>query len=125
MKRTYVLLGAPVPRTSNVDRSPHKKEIVELLTVGWSPDRIHAYLLFQCEQQYGPTFWRDFFREAKKERASLASGTRDERYRTTVECFDRLPGLDFKQLLSANKISLTTDIKTLDPESPAWNRRLE
>ena len=37
-------------------------------------DRIHAELLFQCEQQYGPTFWRDFFQEAEKERTRLFLG---------------------------------------------------
>jgi len=88
-------------------------------------DRIHAHLLYQCEQEYGPSFWRAFFKEAKKERLALMNGTRDERYQATIECFDRLPGLNFKQLLSSNKISLTTDIKSLDPESPTWDRRLE
>lgn len=88
-------------------------------------DRIHAYLLWQCEQQYGPTFWRDFFREAQKERPALAAGDRDSRYRTSIECFDRLPGLNFKEMLKRNHISLSTDIKSMEPEKPGWNRRLE
>ena len=88
-------------------------------------DRIHAYLLWQCEQAYGPTFWQDFFREAKKERERLRTDNRDERYRTTIECFDRLPGLEFKQMLQANGISLTTDVKSLNPTKPGWNRKLE
>lgn len=88
-------------------------------------DRIHAWLLWQCEQEYGDTFWQDFFKEADKERAALASGSRDERYRITIECFDRLPGLNFYDRLRDNGISITTDIKSLNPESPAWNRRLQ
>jgi len=88
-------------------------------------DRIHAQLLWQCEQEYGPTFWQDFFREAKRERTQFRLGSRDERYRITIECFDRLPGLDFKQLLRAHGISLTTDVKSLKPTEPGWNRKLE
>ena len=34
-------------------------------------DRIHAHLLWQCEQQYGPDFWKDFFTEVRKERERL------------------------------------------------------
>jgi Ankyrin repeats (3 copies) len=88
-------------------------------------DRIHAHLLWQCEQAYGPTFWTDFFRESKKERARLRTGNRDERYRITIECLDRLPGVDFKQMLQENGISLTTDVKSLNPTEPGWNRKLE
>ena len=71
------------------------------------------------------TFWRDFFRETKKERARLRTGDRDERYRITIECFDRLPGVDFEKMLQASGISLTTDVKSLNPTKPGWNRKLE
>jgi len=47
-------------------------------------DRIHAYILNQCEQQYGAKFWHDFFLEAKKQTADLNSASRDERYRITI-----------------------------------------
>ena len=88
-------------------------------------DRIHAYLLWQCEQQYGPNFWKDFFTEAKKERAQFKNDNRDERYRLTVECFQRLPGLNFKELLRRNGISRSVDIKSMNPTGPGWNRKLE
>jgi hypothetical protein len=87
-------------------------------------DRIHAQLLWQCEQEYGKDFWRDFFREAKKERVKLLTGSRDERYRVTIECFERLPGLDFRRLLRSHNISRSTDVKSLNPEEPGWNRKL-
>ncbi|HIA47563.1 MAG TPA: ankyrin repeat domain-containing protein [Candidatus Hydrogenedentes bacterium] len=88
-------------------------------------DRIHAYILNQCEQQYGAKFWHDFFLEAKKQTADLNSASRDERYRITINCFDSLPGLNFKEMLRENHISLTTDIKSMNPEKPGWNRKLQ
>ncbi|MCC6697553.1 MAG: ankyrin repeat domain-containing protein [Candidatus Hydrogenedentes bacterium] len=96
-------------------------------------DRIHAHLLGQCEQQYGPSFWPDFFTEVRKEAGALRDAvnagkdddTRNARYRITVDCFDRLPGLHFKQLLANSGISLTTDVKSLHPTEPGWNRRLK
>lgn len=90
-------------------------------------DRIHAYLLWQCEQQYGPNFWKDFFSEIRKEKQALqaAANDRDRRYQITVQCFNRLPGLNFNNHLTNNQISLTRDIKSLNPEAPAWNRKLE
>ena len=36
-----------MPRTSNVDTSPHRKEIADLLAAGWSAARVHAYLVAQ------------------------------------------------------------------------------
>jgi hypothetical protein len=50
---------------------------------------------------------------------------RDRRYQITVDCFDRLPGLNFKQRLKDNQISLTRDIKSLKPTEPGWNRKLQ
>lgn len=95
-------------------------------------DRIHAYLLNECEQRYGPAFWPDFFREIRKEYGPLRDAVqlpeaqiRDARYRITVDCFDRLPGLRFKEMLRENGISTTRDVKSMDPTSPGWNRRLE
>jgi len=93
-------------------------------------DRIHAYLLWRAEAKYGPGFWTDFFREIRKERTRLEAITegdadeqRNQRYQITLECFDRLPGLEFKQVLQNVQISLTTDIKSLHPTEPGWNRR--
>jgi hypothetical protein len=93
-------------------------------------DRIHAYLLWRAEAKYGPGFWPDFFREIRKERARLeaisesdADQRRNRRYQITLDCFDRLPGLKFKQVLANVQISLTTDVKSLHPTKPGWNRR--
>jgi len=96
-------------------------------------DRIHAYLLYQCEKQYGPKFWPDFFKEIRKVRGQLLavsrSGPGDERrnarYRITIECFDRLMKGQFKNTLKKHGISLTTDVKSLRPNRPDWNRKLE
>lgn len=94
-------------------------------------DRIHAHLLYLCEQRYGGAFWQDFFRELRSQRPALDAAVhlsgddniRNERYRITVECFDRLKGLQFKQLLTRNGISTTVDVKSLHPTEPGWNRR--
>jgi hypothetical protein len=89
-------------------------------------DRIHAFILWECEQQYGPSFWPDLFAELRKEYARLSTANdRDTRYRTTLECFDRLQGLNFTNRLRQAEISLTTDVKSLNPESPGWNRKLQ
>ncbi|MDX9974586.1 MAG: ankyrin repeat domain-containing protein [FCB group bacterium] len=88
-------------------------------------DRIHAYILLECEQTYGPRFWKDFFAEVRREKQAFESAQdRDSRYQLTLECFNRLPGLDFKQRLTNDQISLTRDIKSLDPTAPTWNHRL-
>jgi hypothetical protein len=96
-------------------------------------DRIHAWILRQCEEAYGKGFWKDFFREVRGQAQRLqeaaliadADANRNARYRITVECFDRLPGLAFKDRLRQAGISLTTDVKALHPESTDWNRRLQ
>lgn len=93
-------------------------------------DRIHAYILWTCEKKYGPNFWPDVFREIRQERESLiaaaqignADQNRNRRYQITIECFDRLKGLGFKKMLRDCQISLTTDVKSLLPEEPGWNR---
>jgi hypothetical protein len=89
-------------------------------------DRIHAFILWECEQQYGPSFWPDVFAELRKEypRLSTASG-RDMRYQITIECFGRLPGLNFSGRLRQAQISLVTDVKSLNPTEPGWNRKLQ
>jgi len=96
-------------------------------------DRIHAHLLNQCQRQYGPNFWPDFFKEIKKVRGQLLavsrSGPGDERrnarYRITIECFDRLMKGRFKNMLKKHGISLTTDVKSIRPNRPDWNKKLE
>jgi hypothetical protein len=93
-------------------------------------DRIHIYLLCRCEDKYGPTFWTDFFKEVRAARPQLVAAAdmgsleavRNERYRLTVDCFDRLPGLDFKKMLDENGISATVEIKSLATK-PDWDRR--
>jgi hypothetical protein len=90
-------------------------------------DRIHAWILFQAETKYGPAFWLDFFVEAYKYYDALeqVQGDRNARYRITIDCFDQLPKVRFKDALRQNRISLTTDVKSLDPEGKtgkAWDR---
>jgi len=95
-------------------------------------DRIHAWILYQSALKYGPRFWPDFFREIRSRKQALidavrvgdADKIRNARYQITIACFDRLPGLEFTKMLKAKGISLTTDVKSLHPESPGWNRRL-
>jgi hypothetical protein len=95
-------------------------------------DRIHSHLLWQCEQRYGPAFWTDFFREIHKQQTALddavhqkgGDNIRNERYRLTVDCFDRLPKIGFRKLLEANGISTTVDVKSMHPTEPGWDRRL-
>ncbi|MFA5863532.1 MAG: ankyrin repeat domain-containing protein [Phycisphaerae bacterium] len=94
-------------------------------------DRIHAYLLWKCEKKYGPNFWSDFFKNINQKSAELSEAaglngdaSRNARYRITVDCFDSLSGLNFKQMLKENGISLITDIKSLHPTEPGWNRKL-
>ena len=75
--------------------------------------------LWQCEQRYGPAFWPDFFREVRSHKKALEQAVnikgddnvRNERYRMTVECFDRLKGLGFKRMLERSGISTTVDAK--------------
>jgi len=96
-------------------------------------DRIHAYLLYQCEQKYGQNFWKDFFKEVNKHKKELDDAVRlnnddairNERYHITVECFNVLQGINFKELLEKNGISTTTDIKSLHPTNLNWNRKLQ
>ncbi|GMV93780.1 MAG: hypothetical protein AMXMBFR82_35580 [Candidatus Hydrogenedentota bacterium] len=96
-------------------------------------DRIHAYILSECERQYGASFWRDAFAEIRKEAQALRDAAnageddaiRNKRYQITIECLDRLPGIEFKQMLQNSGISLTTDVKSLHPTEPGWNRRLQ
>lgn len=96
-------------------------------------DRIHAFILSECERQYGASFWRDAFTEIRKEAQALRDAAnaggddaiRNKRYQITIESFDRLPGIEFKQMLQNSGISLTTDVKSLHPTEPGWNRRLQ
>jgi hypothetical protein len=94
-------------------------------------DRLHAYLLRKCEQQYGPQFWPHFFAEVRKMNAAFSapeaqgeSSGLDVRYRLTVDCFDHLPGLSFKKLLDQNGISTTSAVQSFKPTNPGWNRKL-
>ena len=94
-------------------------------------DRVHAHILWMCERQYGPDFWQDFFKEIRKEHENLmaaeyladADKIRNRKYEITVECFDRLPGIEFKKTLQKYQISLDTAIKSLRPIEPGWDRK--
>jgi hypothetical protein len=96
-------------------------------------DRIHAYILWQCEQQYGNGFWTDFFAQVRSERQRLYAaihepgddGVRNARYRITVECFNRLPGLAFAKRLERDAISQIVAVQSLHPTEPGWNHRLQ
>ena len=94
-------------------------------------DRIHAWILYQSSQKYGPSFWKDFFREVRVRQKELKDAVyqghpdqiRNTRYRITLDCFEALPELHFKDTLRKSGISLTTDIKSLHPETPGWSRK--
>jgi hypothetical protein len=96
-------------------------------------DRIHAHLLRQAEQDHGTNFWPDFFAEVRKQQAAFgapeAKGDSGPalnlRYRLTVECLNRLPGLDFKKRLEQSGVSTTVAIQSLKPTQSAWNRKLQ
>ncbi len=89
-------------------------------------DRIHAWILHLAEMKYGPNFWPDFFAEARRQHDALAAaGDRDARYRITIDCFDKLGKVHFKEMLMQARISLTTDVRSLDPEAKTgkpWDR---
>ena len=95
-------------------------------------DRIHAWILYKTASKYGSGFWADFFREIRSQKQALSDAVqlgdndkiRNARYQITIECFERLPGVEFKEILKSSGISLTTDVKSLHPEAPGWNRRL-
>ena len=94
-------------------------------------DRIHAYLLWLCEQRYGTGFWPDFFTEIRQAQSAFrgaekisGDAARNRRYQITLDCFDKLKGLDFKHTLRSWQISLNVDVKSLHPTDPGWNRRL-
>ncbi|CAN5515069.1 hypothetical protein BH09SUM1_BH09SUM1_20740 [soil metagenome] len=95
-------------------------------------DRIHAAILWHCEQSYGPNFWPDFFTEVRKEKkafddaVSLSDGNaiRNARYRLSIACFERLPGLGFKRLLEENGVSTNVAVQSLNPDSYGWDRKL-
>ncbi|MFH1615158.1 MAG: hypothetical protein ABIG61_08765 [Planctomycetota bacterium] len=94
-------------------------------------DRIHAWLLYICEKRYGITFWEDFFAQIRREHSNLLSAAslgraeeiRNRRYQITIDCFDRLPEVNFKKLLEKYQISLTIDVKSLNPMEPSWDRK--
>lgn len=94
-------------------------------------DRIYAYILFKSEMKYGRKLWPDFFKEIRKEYKYLSNAEklgnpnmrRNKKYQIVVDCFDRLEGLNFRTMLKSAKISLTTDVKSLHPKDPTWDRR--
>ncbi len=100
---------------------------------GDQADRIHAYLLRKAEQDYGPNFWRDFFTEVRRQQPAFAAPEAkgdsgpplDLRYRLTVDCLNRLPGLDFKKRLEQSGVSTAIAIQSLKPTQPGWNRKLD
>jgi hypothetical protein len=93
-------------------------------------DRIHGWILYQAEQQYGPGFWPDFFANIRRQRDSLAEAAkiadegenRNTRYRITVDCFDKLGKVHLRDALRRAHVSVTTDIKALHPTDPSWDR---
>ena len=100
---------------------------------GDQADRIHAYLLRKAEQDYGTNFWHEFFAEVRKQQAAFgapeAKGDSGQplnlRYQLTVECLNRLPGLEFKKRLEQSGVSTTVAIQSLKPTQPGWNRKLQ
>ena len=94
-------------------------------------DRIHGHILWMCERKYGADFWQDFFSQIQKEQENLKAAVylrdpdkiRNRKYQITVECFDRLPKIEFKRLLKKYQLSLTTAIKSLRPTESGWDRK--
>ena len=94
-------------------------------------DRIHAHVLYKCKSLYGPDFWRDFFAEIQKEREKFAEAEylvdgdkiRNRKYQLTVDCFGRLPKIEFKKMLRIFRLSHTTAIKSLHPTEAGWDRK--
>jgi hypothetical protein len=128
------VLTQQVNRTRSVQRETFQRYIKNNCTFpedlpGNLCDRIHAHVLWMCEQRYGADFWEDFFSEIQKERKKLESAKlfrdpdkiRNRKYQITVECFDRLERIPFKKILHKYQISLTTAVKSLKPREPVWN----
>ncbi|HBG77878.1 MAG TPA: hypothetical protein DDW84_03365 [Phycisphaerales bacterium] len=94
-------------------------------------DRVHAHILWMCENRYGNNFWQDFFTEIRREQGNLKAAKelkdpdkiRNRKYQITIDCFDRLPKVEFKNLLKKNQISLLVDVKSLHPTDQNWNRK--
>ena len=141
IKATKKVAGDPIlTRQINQTRAEQKETFQRYIKSGYTfpkdlpgnlCDRIHAHLLWVCEQRYGPDFWRDFFKQVLEERENLKASVelkdpdkiRNKKYQITIECFDRLKKTGFKSLLEKNQISLTTDIKSLHPADPNWDRK--
>lgn len=95
-------------------------------------DRMHHHLLWECEQQYGATFWHDYFAELQKEKTHLEETNKltnsvaraNTQYQICVECFDRLAGLNFKKRLTDYHISTTMDVFAIS-HRPNWNGKYE
>jgi hypothetical protein len=92
-------------------------------------DRIHARILFEAELKYGPNFWPDFFAQVRGQYDALVQAGeqggdagRNARYRITIDCFDKLDKVHFKDMLKQAKMSLTTDVKSLHPTQEGWDR---
>lgn len=104
-------------------------------------DRIHACILYQAEMQYGPGFWPDVFARIREQKDALAvtihlrdsDECHNARYRITVDCFDKLDKIHFKDRLRQAHISVTTHIvedshsndgaKAIHTINPNWDRR--
>jgi len=95
-------------------------------------DRLYAYILRTCEAKYGPDFWPHFWREVRKDREQFAATSAiqekyemlDARHRLAVECFDRLPGVEFKKMLSELQVSATTSgYSLIRGKFLDWDRR--
>ena len=141
IKVTRKIAGNPVFRKHLANTRTKQKETFERYKKGGYVfpedipanlcDRIHAYILWVCEKRYNGNFWKDFFAEVKREQENLKTALslgqdneiRNKRYQITIDCFDRLDGIEFKKILEKHQISLTTDIKSLDPEESQWNRK--
>ena len=88
-------------------------------------------MLWICKRKYGLKFWPDFFKEIRKERENLLAASRlgdtdkirNRKYQITIECFEKLKGLNFKAMLEKFQISLTVDVKALHPTKPGWDRK--
>ena len=90
-------------------------------------DRIYKHFLHECEKRYGPQLWADFFDEVRRDKVVFDQAAwGDERRRATVNCFDRLEGLDFRENLRKWRISDKTSLYTFGyvVKQEDWDRRL-
>jgi len=89
--------------------------------------RIYQVLLDDCEKAYGPDLLKDFFTEVRKTRTPIKPDSPTDyskRLQLTVECFDRLPGLNFRERMRKLRLSQRTTWYSLYGKTREWGGKL-